>query len=218
MCPEASWTGAETGKPGRAVLPVFQGNKLPTSRNRGGGGVKARACSALQPRSHGGPAHVQACTPPSAGEKLPGQGAASLGGQGARLANECGDDWGGSALSQETTMRTMTRCQTRCVRPAGKRGVWGEPRVLRGPWGAREGLGARQPTVGSPGPAPVFSFLPSPTAAPCVHPEPGCPVNGGCPLVDSTQTPTRYHLSQLSGTSSPGAPPPRGLRARVWGP
>lgn len=29
---EASWTGAETGRPG--LEPVFQGNKLPTSRNR----------------------------------------------------------------------------------------------------------------------------------------------------------------------------------------
>lgn len=38
--PEASQTGAERDKPGLGVLPVFQGNKLPISRNQeeGGGG------------------------------------------------------------------------------------------------------------------------------------------------------------------------------------
>lgn len=43
---KASWTGAEGGGRGLGAEPVFQGRKLPTSRNQERGGVRPRPAQA----------------------------------------------------------------------------------------------------------------------------------------------------------------------------
>lgn len=87
---EASWTGAGRGKPG--LEPVFQGNKLPTSRNQEKG-MRERRCEV---RACSGPkGGFSGAAPPAPGAhgQLGSGGGGSAGAPGGHLANYSAEAW-----------------------------------------------------------------------------------------------------------------------------